>query len=324
MAVQAWKRRLACEWSILALFPSLENCTLFGQPYQKSGFLWTFTSKTPEQRESVDLTRSAFHLFLKWARRHGYVFLWALERGKKSGHYHYHLVTNQYWSAKTLWTQLEQWGFSPDVQQVPRERLAYAAKYVGKQRMIWPIPARVKRWGTCGYKGVKTNSIEFSERSLTIIPSTIDYPYRRKRTWLFADTELATQRFQGHDWPESETVSYTMKVTQENLLHVASLLAKGNILALGEYRTCQVRELKFTDKDSKAQKVRKIVEHGIEVGDAQITVSTWLPDDADITKYQKPAEKGDPVVVEVEGFNKQYGITAKSIRTLSSMGGKLV
>jgi len=49
-----------------------------------------------------------------------------------------------------------------------------------------------------------------------------------------------------------------------------------------------------------------------------------LPDDADLKAVKPSVLKGDPCVVEIDGFSKKYGITAKSIRSLASFNGKLV
>lgn len=324
MAVQAWKRRLACEWSILRLFPDLEQCELWGRPFQKSGFLWTFTFADPEGRENCNEARKRFQSFNVWARRHGYRYVWSLERGKKSGHYHYHCVTDQYWSSKTLWRVLKQWGFGQlDVKEVLRERLVYIAKYVGKQRLTWPIPKGVRLWGVCGFTGCKVNRIEFKEKTLTVIPNIEEFPTRGKRTWKIAGQQVAAQCIHPRRFEESDYRDYDMNITKENILHIGQLLAGGKILAVGEYRTMTARELQFTDKDTQQKKTRKLVEHGIEVGDKQLSVTEWLPDDANLSAVKRPCEKGEPVVVEVSGFSRQWGITAESVKSLASFNGKL-
>jgi len=146
---------------------------------------------------------------------------------------------------------------------------------------------------------------------------------RGSRTWLLEGIKLHHTTWGDLRYPDSERIDYNMIITKENVQHIGQLLAGGKILAVGEYRTMKTRELKFTDEGSSQQKIRKIVEHGIEVGDQQITVVEWLADDANLEAVKPPVPKGEAVVVEVGSFSKKYGITATSIKSLASMGGKL-
>lgn len=324
MAVQSWKRRLACEWSILTLFPSLEEAELWGKKYRSKGYMWTLTFPDEEGRSVASVAQARFRKFCRWARSEKMIFVWSFERGKKSGDFHYHMATPQRWSAKELWSVVARYGIGNiDVQEKPYEDLKYLAKYVGKHRPVWPMPKRARLWGCHGFKGVKTNDIKFSEKTLTIVSDCLEYPYRRFCTWESEGVILHRTRRGTQDIPGAEYRDYTMNVTKENVLHIGQLLASGKILAVGEYRTMKTRELRFTDETTKQTKLRKIVEHGIEVGDLQLTVTEWLPDDADISNVKRPAEKGEPVCVEVSQFSKKYGITAASIKSLASMNGKL-
>jgi len=286
--------------------------------------MWTFTFLDPAVRLDCRLARVAFKKFQDWSRANRYRFLWVLERGRKSGHYHYHLVSDQWWSAELLWAICPRFGIGQiDVNELPRHRLSYVAKYLGKQRQRWPIPRGVRLWGCQGFKGVKTNSIQFRETTLTVLEDVITYPYRARRDWIIDGHIVVTHCF--HNPPRSgpDYLEYKMNITKENVLHLGQLLASGNILAVGEYRTCKARKLDFKDKDTGEQKSRKIVEHGIEVGEKQLTVTEWLPDTADISTVKSPVQKGEPVVVEVSGFSRQYGITAASVKSLASFNGKL-
>lgn len=118
-----------------------------------------------------------------------------------------------------------------------------------------------------------------------------------------------------------------MNITQENIKHIATLVAQGTILCVAEYRTCSARTMEFDEvkKGLPTGKriVRKLVEHGIETGSEQMTVTEWLPDDADLSAVKPPAAKGEAVLIEVGGFSVKYGITCKSIRSLANFNGKL-
>jgi len=331
MAVQAWKRRLACVWSVELLFPGLADAWLIEKrpdlphEYQSKGRLWTFTFPDEKGQKDCVYAMKCWRGFVDGYMKHRKLrCVRALERGTKSGHYHFHAVTDQFWNAKEVWAYAKKYGFGRvDVIEVDRDRLRYLAKYIAKPRPHWKIPRGVRLWSCVGFRGVKTNRIRFSERTLTVMPNVMEYPYRKSVSW-FLDGQLVSRRVITADpIPDAEYRDIEMNITKENIMHIGQLLAGCKILAVGEYRTMTARELNFTDKETQQKKTRKLIEHGIEVGDQQLNVTEWLPDDATLSAVKRPCEKGEPVVVEVSGFSRQWGITAASVKSLASFNGKL-
>lgn len=334
MSVQAWKRRLACQWSVEKLFPAIDNATLFrvgDEPawaYQSFGYLHTFTFADKECREDGRKAMARWQPFQEWLRRTGHRGVRVIERGHKSGHYHFHVVTDQWWSARTIWDKVREYQLGNyDVQEIPLSRIGYISKYLGKMRPRWRMPRGMRLWAAFGFRGVRTNRIRFHEKTLTVVSGAIteDELTKGKRFLLEGVTLWQRRpRFPIAGAPESYN---DMNITKENAQHLTALLARGSILAVGEYRTCTAREMRFTDEDSGKEKVRKLVEHGIELGDEtkseQVTCTEWLADTADINSVKPPHAKGTPVVVEIDAMSKKYGITVRSIRGLDSFGGKL-
>jgi hypothetical protein len=333
MAVQAWKRRLACQWSCELLFPALSDAHLPGLygplpgEYHSEGYLWTVTFKEAEQRLDGKLAKKVFTPFSEFLRRSGKRFVYAWERGFKSGHFHVHLLTDQRWEASWMWHNAREYGLGNlDLQKIPISRISYVAKYIGKQKPRWPIPKKFKLWGCVGFVGIRTNNVKFKQRNLTLLPKRFyEDEMGRDKIWQIDGQIIVHKRANYPATPELPPIQ--MKITNENAMHLTRLLANGQILAVGEYRTCVARELKFTDDDTGKQKVRKLVEHGIELGDdvrsEQITCTEWLPDGTDIATVKQAFPKGTPVVVEIDGMSRKFGITAKSIRDLASFNGKL-
>lgn len=337
MSVQAWKRRLACQWSVERMFPAIDEALLFRtdaervQPawaYQSFGYLWTFTFADKECREDGRLAMARWAPFQEWLKRSGHRGVRAIERGYRSGHFHFHVVTDQWWSATEIHAKCKEYRIGrPDVKEVPVERISYIAKYVGKLKPRWKMPKGMRLWAAFGFQGCRTNAIRFSEKTLTVVPDTVTYPYRGDVIWALDGETIFARRNGPSRIPGADYCDITMNITKENAAHLVSLLAAGNMLVVGEYRTMSAREMRFTDEDSGKEKVRKLVEHGIEIGDEkkteQITVTEWLPDTADIANVKASVAKGEPVVIEIDAFSRKYGVTARSIRSLASFGGKL-
>lgn len=304
------------------LFPDFNDCELYDElGYQSYGYLWTWTF--PDARGQQD-AKYAFECWVKharWLRDTGKKLVRVIERGTKSRHLHFHAVTPQRWNVNEIRKHALSCGFGRiNVEEIPRSRLNYVAKYLGKPVQL---PKGCRRWAAIGFEGVKTSNVRCREKSLTVLAKSIDEGLRVVTQWEIPGTGIIHKRVlrELRDLQEPGAI-HTMKITQENLLHIARLFAQGNMLAVGEYRTCKARELKFTDDDKK-EVVRKIVEHGIEIGEKQVTVTEWLPDTTDLASVKPPTDKGEPVVIEVDSFHKRFGITAKSIKPVSSMNGKL-
>lgn len=328
-----WQSRLACLWSALKLFPDLQDAELFPGPeelpheFQDYAFLWTWTFKDQLPRENALEAMRIWYPHAQWLKRTGKKLLRALERGGKRGNYHFHAITHQRWDVNEIREHAEKCGFGRiNVQRIPRERVGYIAKYLGKPGRF-PIPRGVRLWACIGYTGCRMSDVKCHVTELTVTVKDLYSRLISVKRWTLDGVTIA-EKILRPDWTGDESEVQIMNITKENLAHIAQCIAAGSILAVAEYRTCSARKLEFAEEDKKGnltgkQVVRKIVEHGVEIGNEQVTVTEWLPDDADIEKVKAPADKGEAVLVEVGQFSKRYGITAKSIRSLANFKGTL-
>jgi len=330
-----WQSRLACRWSVELLFPTVEEALLFAfrpdlpHGYQSYGFLWTWTFPDARGQTSATYALACWAKHARWLKDTGKRLVRSIERGGKSGHYHFHAVTDQRWDINEVLAHAKSCGFGRvNVEVIPRDRVYYVAKYIGKSGR-WPIPKGVRLWAAIGFKGIAKANVHVGIKTLTVgQPETRPLDCSHVR-WTYEGETIAEKLLRPYKDPTEPNKIHTMNVTKENLLHLAGLLAGGAILALAEYRTCEGREMTFDEENRKTgektgKKVtRKLVEHGVEIGSQQITVTEWLPDTADLKDIKAPAAKGEAVVVEIDGFSKRYGITAKSIKSIATFGGKL-
>jgi len=244
----------------------------------------------------------------------------------KGGAYHIHAITHQRWNIEEIRAHAVKCGFGRiNVRVIPRDKVGYVAKYLGKPGRF-PIPKGIRLWACLGYEGVKMSDVRCRIINLTVhVDSVTPIITSVKRIQL--EGETIVERLLRPDWNGAKDEIHTMNITKENLAHLATLVAGGSIIAVAEYRTCAGRNLIFDEQKKgvpTGRKVqRKLIEHGVEIGTEQITVSEWLPDDADMSNLKPPAAKGELVVVEIGQFSRQYGITAKSVKNLSNFNGKL-
>lgn len=329
MSVARWQSRLACRWSVDLLFPSMEEAQLFSDTrldlphcWQSYGFLWTWTF--PDERGQAD-PRYAMDCWIKhvhWLVRRGFRGVRAMERGSKSGHYHFHAVTDQRWDVNLIRAHAEKCGFGRiDVEEIPRDRIYYVAKYIGKPGR-WRMPRGFRLWGCFGFSGVRAKDIRFRELTLTVPVEDVSPVLRSVTRWTL-DGELLREYLLRSDWNGDPAEIHTMNITKENLLHIANVIATGAIIGVGEYRTCTARKLEFVKEGSDKKETRKLVEHGVEFGNEQVTVSEWLADDADLAAVKPAMNKGEACIIEIQNFSPKYGITAKSIKSIASFNGKL-
>jgi hypothetical protein len=327
-----WQSRLAAFWSAMALFPDLDSSQLFPGPdelpheFQETAFLWTWTFADEAARTDCSEAMRRWRTHARWLKDSGKKLLRALERGSKGGAYHFHAITHQRWDINELREMANLHGFGRiNVKVIPRSKIGYVAKYLGKPGRF-PIPKGTKLWACIGYEGVHMCDIRCRKIELTV-PVLDRYPrIISVKRWNLDGVTIA-EKILRPDWNGDETEIQNMTITKENITHIASLVAGGAIMCVGEYRTCTARKLVFDEQKKgvpTGRKVeRKMVEHGIERGNEQLTVTEWLPDDADITTYKTTLQKGEPVLVEVSQFSRQFGITCSSIRSLASFNGKL-
>lgn len=298
--------------------PDLPHC------YQSEGYLWTWTFPDERGQSSAIYAMDCWRLFARWLVRRGLRCVRVIERGGKSGHYHFHGVTDQRWSVDEIRAAAQSFGFGRvNVKAVPRDRLYYIAKYIGKPGR-WAIPKGVRLWAAVGFRGVVNQNIYVTIRSLTVRQIELRPLDCSLVRWTYEGKTIAEKLLRPYMDSNSPHIIHQMNLTKENLLSLAQTLAAGAILAVAEYRTCQGRSMTFDEEDKKTgvktgkRITRKLVEHGVEIGSEQITVTEWLPDDADEKNVKAPVAKGEAVVIEIDGFSKRWGITAKSIKPVAS------
>lgn len=328
MSRQRWQSRLACRWSISMLFPSMEDAELFSYRddlphcWQSYGVLWTWTFPDEKGQTDAAYAMKCWHRHVRYLVRTGKRGVRALERGYKSGHYHFHAVTDQRWDVNEIRAHAEKCGFGRiDVEEIPRERIYYVAKYIGKPGR-WRMPKHIRLWACFGFTGIQARDIRFREKTLTVPLEDVSPPLRSVTRWTL-DGVIIAERLLRPDWNGDPGEVHTMNLTKENLLHIANILSTGALLGVGEYRTCTTRKLEFVNEKTDKKETRKIVEHGVEFGNEQVTVSEWLPDDADLAAVKPAMNKGDACVVEIQNFSPRFGITAKSIKSIATFNGKL-
>jgi hypothetical protein len=91
----------------------------------------------------------------------------------------------------------------------------------------------------------------------------------------------------------------------------ADLLNKinsGTPCAVLEYRSTQVDKIEWRDKESGRQQVMKKATHNCEAGTQALAISEMLPENADLTTYKPPFQKGQMVVWEVSKLTMEKGV----------------
>lgn len=335
-----WQSRLACVWSVEKLFPTMETAQLFPHledlpfHFQKTAYLWTWTVEDNVAGGNVYEFMKRWAVHARWLKDSGKRLVRGLERGGKNGRYHMHAITDQHWDVNQIRKMAIAHGFGRiNVKVIPREKVSYIAKYMGKPGRF-PIPKNVRLWACIGFKGVRMDDI-YCRITVLTPPINDAFPFLVSvKRWLI-DGQIVGQRLVRPDWNGNEAEVQNMNITKENAAHIAALVVSGHILCVAEYRTCQAREIEFDEKvkgiPTGKRKTRKLVEHGVErevkegdtVKTEQLTVTTWLPEDANINAVKPAAAKGEPVVIAIDALSGQWGITASSIHSLANFNGKL-
>jgi hypothetical protein len=109
---------------------------------------------------------------------------------------------------------------------------------------------------------------------------------------------------------------------------VEQMMESGDVIVLGEYRGCKT--VARTYQSSKTGKVEplKYVTHIIEVGTGNnvrsMDCEEMLSNDADVSSYKAPANRGERVLVRVEQMKQERGHTTVRIardRGIEPVGG---
>jgi len=309
------------------LFPGSDQLP---HEFREVAYLWTWTFPDKESRSDALLAMKKWKVHARWLKDSGKQLLRALERGSKNGAYHFHGVTHQRWDVNEIRTMAQKHGFGRvNVKMIPRDRVSYVAKYLGKPGRF-PIPRGVRLWACIGYEGVRKDDVRCHITQLTV-PVIDAFPRLISCKRWTLDGLILREILLRPDWNGDLNELQIMNITKENVQQIAGLISTGAILCVGEYRLCTARSLTFDEKDKKTgnptgrKLTRKMIEHGVEVGSPveQVTVTEWLPDDADLSAVKAPCAKGEPVLIEIASFSRQFGITAKSLHSLANFNGKL-
>jgi len=88
--------------------------------------------------------------------------------------------------------------------------------------------------------------------------------------------------------------------------------AAGAFIAIAEYRGFKPDAMRYRDKKTGARVSSPILIHLLEVGDAQVKVTEWLPDGAQVDAAGLPVvtqvhKKGERVILKLENLESQNG-----------------
>lgn len=82
---------------------------------------------------------------------------------------------------------------------------------------------------------------------------------------------------------------------------------EGKPVVLVEYRSFKVEHISYRDKKTGNAVSRDIVKHAVEMGDSQVSVSEWVPEGVKPESIKPPFNKGQRVVLELRGMERQQG-----------------
>jgi len=79
----------------------------------------------------------------------------------------------------------------------------------------------------------------------------------------------------------------------------------GKPLVIVEYRSFKEDTIRYRDKKTGNTIERIIIKHAVEMGANQVSVTEWLPDDAKPGMAKPPFTKGQRVILELEGMERE-------------------
>jgi len=317
MASEKERSYYACVFSVMHLLRGPEKRTLFDEEKApKWCYLWTWTFADPFPRHDVVEALKRWEGLRKSLQRDGRKFVRSIEQGDKSGHWHFHAVTPDRWSAKDMWARSFRFGFGrPDVKPVPIDKGLYVAKYIRKRLNL---PPGRRRWACVGFDGVPASRLKCATKVLQVVAIEPRSYWYHGKEWSLPDNRTLIVRTEGEP-PPTEPRFIKMEIKPNAGKHVLEQLAKGKFVAVGEYRGTSTREQRVTDYKTNQSVSKVIVEHTIEFGTKAITASEWLPPGATAESVKAPANKGDAVMVEYTGISKKYGMDVVSIKPLGGL-----
>jgi len=90
----------------------------------------------------------------------------------------------------------------------------------------------------------------------------------------------------------------------------------GAFIAIAEYRGFTPEVMRYRDKKTGASVARKIAVHSVEVGERQVKVTEWLPDDIKDEQIKREHAKGAKVVLQFDKLEQTGGVYTASGKIL--------
>jgi len=316
MSVSAKHSRWACIFSVRWLFRDASLRELDSTPVPKKCFLWTWTFSDESVRLDPVECGKRWRSMMQDKNFAGRVFVHSFEKAPKTGFWHYHAVTPDWWDVDDMREIAEHHRFGRiDVVAVPVAKAEYVAKYLSKHDP--DLPRGMRRWACHGFKGVKAADVEIVKRVDTVPQVDTWEPALWDGTrWTFVDVAIITVLTRSDAVDPLKLKNMEIKPFAQK--EILSLIAAGKTVAVGEYRGCVVRSVDVTDKKTMQTTKRLVVEHTVEFGPSSVKIGEWLPIGAS-EKVTPPADKGQPVLCVVLEISRQYGYKVESIKPLSAL-----
>ena len=242
---------------------------------------------------------------MRWLVETDRVCVRVLESGSKGGRWHYHCVTPDRWNVNEIREAAERYGFGRiNVKRIPADRAKYVAKYLNKG-VRGKLPKGQRRWACVGFKGVAVNRVRASSKTV-YLPKVWSRPAYTAVQWNIEGCEPVRadiRKIDGQSPPEVQHHFISQKTWDT---FIADLLA-GECLMLGEYRGLTITQKTVSDPVTKTEIVSTVVEHMIECGRTQRTITEWLPAGADVKGVTLPIEPGTLVKVLVKSLRHYRG-----------------
>ena len=310
----------ACRFSISWLFRGPEARSLSDPPAPKSCKLWTYTFADPSLRTDPGRALDTWIPLGEWLRKTGKQCVRVLEQGEK-GAWHFHAVTPDWWDVTEVRRKAEYLGFGRiNAKEIPIEHAHYVAKYVGKSHGKLKMPPGRRQWACVGFKGVSSKDIRYHSRTVVVLRDEPREFLVHEVVWKLGSSVLHRVRLRPpHDASDG---IHMIELKPAQAKELTATLARGDIVALGEYRGCNVKIQPVDDWKTKQKVDRVVVEHACEINASPVVVSQWLPAGADAKAVKAPANRGELVVIHVsqmKRFRGQATITTEKITPLSAL-----